>query len=143
MTTKIHVVFKLTLMAALVASSITTSRLASAAAHDGPGPGCVTHIGLTYRSGSIIHGEGSGGCTGGSCSGTRHLLESSIQRLRWFGWEALVWFPTYRTPPFQVWLPVAYNCAGTGTHTFRTRMIHQRCGYPTKTRYSNEIRETC
>jgi hypothetical protein len=94
---------------------------------------CVPQIGVTSRSGNLIVGYGSlSNC--GPGAGTATL---TIQRSRFFGWQPMA-SATVTGPGYDQF--VYYNCAGTGTHDFRT-LIEDSLGQFTKV--SNTITETC
>ncbi|WP_433348436.1 hypothetical protein ACQP25_33765 [Microtetraspora malaysiensis] len=63
-----------------------------------------------WKSGSTIWGEGFAG----SCSGDYRIM---IERSRWYGWEAVAQSIWIKANEGTV---VTYNCAGTGTHSFRS-----------------------
>jgi len=90
-------------------------------------------IGLTSRAGNTIKGYGSiSGCTG------RATIE--IWRSRFGGWEtmssAIVQGPGYDQTVF-------YDCAGTGTHTFKTVIMAKKLDGSYISKSSNQIRESC
>jgi hypothetical protein len=96
---------------------------------------CELHIGLTTRSGDIIRGYGSQANCGSS--GRSYL---TIQRSRWYGWEDLA-TATVIGSGHDVY--VTYNCAGTGTHTFRTIHTGSTIGGTPLFKESNRITATC
>jgi hypothetical protein len=90
-----------------------------AAAVGGPGLGCSTHANKMWKSGSTITVVGSQRCD--AWLGIDPVkLTVSIKRSRWYGWETMSSTNTgYRTPSFYSEISTAYDCGGTGTHTFR------------------------
>lgn len=96
---------------------------------------CEIHIGTTYRSGSTIVGYGSQA----NC-GTNGRSTLTIQRSRWYGWEDLVSIPVIGSG-HNVY--VRYNCAGTGTHDFRTIHTGRTVGGAPLFKGSNVIRVSC
>lgn len=92
---------------------------------------CAIHIGVTTASGNIIQGYGSqAGCP----AGTQSYVQ--LQRHRWNGWEPL---NTVMITGSGYNGYVTYNCAGTGTHTFRTKHMTNNLS----PKFSNEIRVSC
>ncbi|MFD8555837.1 hypothetical protein ACWDOR_05185 [Streptosporangium canum] len=84
-----------------------------------------------WKSGSTIWGEGYAG----SCSGDYRVM---IERSRYYGWETMA---------ASIWIKanegtvVTYNCAGTGTHTFRTTVWKSGSGGTVAT--SGTFRTSC
>jgi hypothetical protein len=90
-------------------------------------------IGLTSRAGNTIKGYGSiSGCTG------RATIE--IWRSRFGGWET-VSSTTVQRPGYDQ--TVFYDCAGTGTHTFKTVIMAKKLSGQIISKSSNQIRESC
>lgn len=128
-----------TLLAALfVASS------APGAAYDGPGKGCVTHVGWTWvdLSTEWVHSEGSGGCNSTADSRYTHDVRFDIEHARWYGWIGIA--TNSRTgfhAPFSVWLPIDRGpiCPGQ----YRGHVVHVSKGVwlgednGTNSRYTN------
>lgn len=96
---------------------------------------CEIHIGVTRASGNVISGYGSQANCG--TKGTSYL---TIQRSRWYGWEDLV-TQTVTGSGHDVY--VKYNCAGTGTHDFRTIHTARTIGGEPRFKESNHIRVSC
>lgn len=95
---------------------------------------CKVHIGVTRKSGNTISGYGSKANCG---TGTTHLR---IQRSRWWGWEDLATARVIGSgPDFYV----RYNCAGTGTHTYRTIHTGETIGGRHLFNESNHLRVRC
>ncbi|MEU8815226.1 hypothetical protein [Actinoplanes sp. NPDC048796] len=82
---------------------------ASAAESDVSIQACTLSVGAPTKSGSTITGTGSR--TSGCGTGKTRI---GIQRSRWYGWEYMA------TKEITGSGSVSYNCAGTGTHDFRT-----------------------
>ena len=97
-----------------------------------PDAGCSPNIGLTYRSGNTIWGYGNlGGCNG--------TVDIYVQRSRWNGWENV----NHGIIHLHSDQYISYNCAGTGTHTFRTIEVWMDSSGNSHTKASNSIRESC
>jgi hypothetical protein len=107
------------LLALFVASS------AQGADHDGPGYGCVTHIGHTYvdLSSLIVHTEGSGGCNSSADRTHPHFIRHDLEIRRWWGWSGIQTNSRDNLyAPFAVWLPIQRAaCPGT----FRGHVYHK------------------
>lgn len=97
-----------------------------------PDSGCSPNIGLTTRSGNTIWGYGNLG----SCNGT---VDIYIQRSRWNGWQDM----NHGIIHLHSDQHISYNCAGTGTHTFRTIEVWVDSSGNTQVKASNSIKESC
>ncbi|GAA3840389.1 hypothetical protein GCM10022226_73570 [Sphaerisporangium flaviroseum] len=71
-----------------------------------------------WKSGTTIWGEGYAG----SCSGDYRVM---LERSRYYGWETVAASIWIRANEGTV---VTYNCAGTGTHTYRTTVWQSGTG---------------
>jgi hypothetical protein len=121
---------------ALTAGSVGLASSTNAEAKAATAAACDNHIGVTRKAGNVISGFGS---QARNC-GTRGQTFLTIQRYRWFGWENLV-TKKIVGPGHDVY--VRYNCAGTGTHTYRTIHTGRTVGNSPLFRQSNHIRVTC
>lgn len=93
---------------------------------------CDVQIGVTTRTGNLIQGYGSlSNCPNTASANVR------VYRSRWDGWEAVGPTETARGGAGNVY--VTYNCAGTGTHDFRTRIWGTTIGGTPKNKTSNVI----
>jgi len=122
--------------AAMLLPALFVAGPASSAAHDGPGPNCVTHVGQTYVSGGRVYSEGSGGCNASANRSLRHDLRHDIEQSRWWGWEGIgTHSQNGLKAPFSVWLPLdrAANCP----RTYRGHISHWSQDYGYKERYTN------
>lgn len=122
--------------AAVLLPILFVASTASGAPHDGPGPGCVTHIGATYVSGGRVYSEGSGGCNSSADRSDRHDMRHDIQESRWWGWNGVgyvahggLW------PPFSVWLPM--NRPSNCPRNYRGQMKHYSETHGANERYTN------
>ncbi|GGJ98809.1 hypothetical protein GCM10010123_30930 [Pilimelia anulata] len=95
---------------------------------------CGLEAGNTHRSGNEI--VGSGRSTGSPCAGRFNL---EIQRKRWLGWETV---KKGDGAANGTWQYIRYNCAKTGTHTFRT-LVKGRIAGKYLSDFSNETRQNC
>jgi hypothetical protein len=100
-----------------------------------PAASCDLQIGVTRKNGNDISGYGSQSNCGPN--GDSYL---TIQRSRWYGWEDLS-TQTVHGSGHDVY--VHYNCAGTGTHEFRTIHTATTIGGNYKFKESNHITVTC
>lgn len=96
---------------------------------------CELHIGVTRKSGNTISGYGSQANCG---SNGRSYL--TVQRSRWYGWEDLTTVPVIGSG-HDVY--VRYNCASSGTHTFRTIHTGRTIGGTPAFKESNRLTVTC
>lgn len=90
-------------------------------------------VGLTSRSGNTISGHGSVSCDHNSA-------DIELQRSRWYGWET-VKHAVINGPGGDVY--VSYDCGGTGTHDFRTRVSGTTIGGSFEQKISNVITASC
>jgi hypothetical protein len=102
-----------------------------------PAGACDFHVGLTIKDGSYIRGSGSLA----NCGGPFNHLRIDLQRLRWNGWQnedtAVITIPGTSAG-------VSFNCSGTGTYTYRTRVqAHNVYTNRWPLKYSNELRVSC
>jgi hypothetical protein len=126
---------------ALLLASVGSATAASAPAHASQAPASPSckpeHARPAVRkSGNTI--VASGGFY--SCMGSPYA-HMTLQRLRWYGWQDMVWrngnFPADRT------FSVPYNCSGTGTYTYRTWMNGRTVGGDPWYKGSRELRVAC
>lgn len=95
--------------AAALLPALFVASTALGAAHDGPGVGCVTHIGYTYvdLTFNVVHTEGSGGCNSSADPTHPHNIRHDLEILRWWGWSGIATNSRgYLYAPFSVWLPI-------------------------------------
>ncbi|MBB5866638.1 hypothetical protein F4553_000017 [Allocatelliglobosispora scoriae] len=90
----------------------------------------------TYKSGNWIDGRASMP----TCGDASRSSTLTLQRSRWYGWEDLGYGTVYGD---GYWYYVSYNCAGTGTHEFRTIATGGTVGGVGYVRESNHITVTC
>jgi hypothetical protein len=100
--------------------------------------GCTADstIRLVDKSGHHIRGYGGFfGCT------SRPYATIEVQRHRWYGWQTMrSWTGTF-VPGNYYYL--FYDCANTGTHTFRTIMHGRTVGGSPWFRESRHFRTSC
>jgi hypothetical protein len=106
----------------MIASS-TSNRSTTAAA-------CTVNSYTPTKIGSSIYG---GGNVSTECRG---YWFANLQRERWNGWETIAGTPVFYPGGGSV---ASYNCAGTGTHTFRTH-VWNNYG---EGAYSGKFRTSC
>ncbi|MEV4278638.1 hypothetical protein [Actinoplanes xinjiangensis] len=97
--------------------------------------GCVPDIGFTIKDGSYIKGSASlpSSCSSGQTA--RVVLDHKV-----WGWGWPLVGVDLRGPGAR---SVVYNCAGTGTYSYRTYVTWTGLDGATRTKYSNEIRVAC
>ncbi|MEU7856217.1 hypothetical protein [Nonomuraea sp. NPDC049141] len=91
-------------------------------------------IGRTYRDGNTIIGYGSISC--GTGRATIEIWEQIVPGAWRTKRSATVTGPGYDQYVF-------YNCAGTGTHTFKAVILGSELNGNTVSKHSNQIRESC
>jgi hypothetical protein len=96
---------------------------------------CVFDVGLTVKQGTVIRGSGSFT----KCTVYWHITVS-LQRERWYGWQALSTKSLWTSGS----VGVSWNCAGTGTYTYRTLVnAYHRDGRRSAYKISNHLRAAC
>jgi hypothetical protein len=96
---------------------------------------CTFDVGLTIKQGTVIRGSGSFT----KCTVYWHITVS-LQRERWYGWQPLSTKSLWSTGS----VGVSWNCAGTGTYTYRTLVnAYHRDGRRSAYKISNHLRVAC
>lgn len=97
---------------------------------------CDVQIGYTYRSGNQIWGFGSlSDCPANATA------KISIQWERGWEWWDYLSTRTVNGPGYDQY--VSFNCAGTGTHNFRTIIERDSAAPGVRIKTSRVIRQSC
>jgi hypothetical protein len=96
---------------------------------------CVFNVGYTIKQGTVIRGSGSFS----KCTVFWHI-NVQLQRERWYGWQKLSEKSLWTSGS----VGVSWNCAGTGTYTYRTLVqAYHRDGRRSGYKISNRLRVGC
>jgi hypothetical protein len=84
--------------------------------------GCVGSMILYESSNNVLTASATSACT---YSVQKIWQQVTIYRSRWYGWEQVDRWTDWRNNVWSFAMDNTYNCAGTGTHTFRAEVQGQ------------------